>query len=69
MSSCSTSVATEVDEFRAALRPGDGEVTVTARGRFEATVVRVTFDHSGCNLRGKPFREPGTLKYQQTVAL
>ncbi len=44
MSSCSTSVATEVDEFRAALRPGDGEVTVTARGRFEATVVRVTFD-------------------------
>ena len=57
------------DEFRAALRPGDGEVTVTARGRFEATVVRVTFDRLWMQSARETLPEPGTLNYQYTVAL
>lgn len=42
MPSSSNSVTTDIDQFRDALRPGEGELTVTGRGRFEATVVRVS---------------------------
>jgi AraC-like DNA-binding protein len=42
MPSCSTCVTTDIDQFRNALRPSDGELTVTGRGHFEAAIVRVT---------------------------
>ncbi len=44
MPSSSNSIATDVDQFREALRPGQGELTITGRGRFEAAVVRVSLD-------------------------
>jgi AraC-like DNA-binding protein len=42
MPSCATYATREVDEYAAALRPSEGEVTVTGRGGFHATVVRVS---------------------------
>lgn len=44
MLSSASHTVTDLDDFRAKLRPLNAEIIVTARGRFMATVTRVDFD-------------------------
>jgi hypothetical protein len=44
MLSTAIHITTDLDDFRAKLRPIDAEIIATARGRFTAIITRVDFD-------------------------
>lgn len=44
MPSSATNIISDLDDFRAQLRPTGGEIIATARGQFTATLTRVDFD-------------------------